>query len=171
MSDGGKGCRISDNLRTDDYVSEKLGISSRDTYRKEKYIVENQESLTPEDFADWDEGKLSTNKAFKKIKEEKEIKDLIESNLRQRVLGNTNPVKLGRCFEFLQKWYGIQYGNNQFCGSPNNSESITQKQLAEDDSVKYDIKETEKGIQAINVVRTSILITDGDDAYKITLLA
>lgn len=25
MSDGGKGCQISDNLRTDDYVSEKLG--------------------------------------------------------------------------------------------------------------------------------------------------
>lgn len=46
-------------------------------------------------------------------------------------MGNTNPVKLGRCLEFLQKWYGIQYGNNQFCGSPNNSESITQKQLAE----------------------------------------
>lgn len=32
--------------------------------------------------------------------EEKEVKDLIESNLRQRVLGNTNPVKLGRCFIF-----------------------------------------------------------------------
>ena len=45
------------------------------------------------------------------------------------------------------------------------------KELAEGDSVKYDIKETEKGVQAINVVRTSILITDGDDAYKITLLA
>ena len=45
------------------------------------------------------------------------------------------------------------------------------KALAEDDSVKYDIKETEKGVQAINVVRTSILITDGDEAYKITLLA
>lgn len=45
------------------------------------------------------------------------------------------------------------------------------KELAEGDSVKYDIKETEKSVQAINVVRTSILITDGDDAYKITLLA
>lgn len=60
-------CQKSDEgKRTDDYVSEKLGIGSRDTYRKEKYIVENQESLTPEDFADWDEGKLSTNKALKK---------------------------------------------------------------------------------------------------------
>lgn len=27
--------------RTDDIVSEKLGIGSRDTYRKEKYIVDN----------------------------------------------------------------------------------------------------------------------------------
>lgn len=43
--------------------------------------------------------------------EEKEIKDLIESNLRQRVLGNTNPVKLGRCFEFLNNYYGFHQGN------------------------------------------------------------
>ena len=41
MSDGGKGRQKSDNLRTDDSVAEKLGIGSRDTYRKEKYIVEN----------------------------------------------------------------------------------------------------------------------------------
>ena len=54
MSDGGKGRQKSDNLRTDDSVAEKLGIGSRDTYRKEKYIVENQNSLSPEDFADWD---------------------------------------------------------------------------------------------------------------------
>lgn len=48
--------------RTDDSVAEKLGFGSRDTFRKEKYIVENQESLSTDDFADWDEGKLSTNK-------------------------------------------------------------------------------------------------------------
>ena len=51
MSDGGKGCQNSDNLRTDDAVAKKLRIGSRDTYRKEKYITENQNSLTPEDFA------------------------------------------------------------------------------------------------------------------------
>ena len=34
--------------------------------------------------------------------EQKEIKDLIESNLKQRVAGNSNPVKLGRCFTFLK---------------------------------------------------------------------
>lgn len=67
MSDGGKGCQISDNLRTDDYVSEKLGIGSRDTYRKEKYIVDNQDSLSSEDFADWDEGRLSINEIYKTV--------------------------------------------------------------------------------------------------------
>lgn len=41
------------------------------------------------------------------------VKDLIESNLRQRVLGNTNPVKLGRCFDFLNKYYGFQNGGDR----------------------------------------------------------
>lgn len=40
-----------------------------------------------------------------------EIKDLIESNLRQRVLGNPNPIKMGRCFEFLNDYYGFHQGN------------------------------------------------------------
>jgi len=47
-------------------------------------------------------------------KKKKEIKDLIESNLLQRVLGNTNPVKLGRCFLFLNDWYGFIQGTNQY---------------------------------------------------------
>lgn len=38
-----------------DIVASKLGIGSGKQYEKEKYIVENQESLTLEDFADWDE--------------------------------------------------------------------------------------------------------------------
>ena len=57
---------------TRDVVASKLGIGSGKQYEKEKYIVENQSSLTPGDFSNWDEGKLSTNKAFMKIKEEKE---------------------------------------------------------------------------------------------------
>lgn len=58
--------------RTDEFVAYKLGIGKKDTYRKEKFIVENKESLSPTDFSDWDEGKLSTNKAFTRIKQEKE---------------------------------------------------------------------------------------------------
>ena len=36
--------------RTDEVVAEKLGIGSKETYRKEKYIYENQSTLPPEDF-------------------------------------------------------------------------------------------------------------------------
>lgn len=39
--------------------------------------------------------------------------DLLETNIRQRVLGNTNPVKLGRCFSFLNKWYGFKNGGDR----------------------------------------------------------
>lgn len=55
-------------VRTDEVVAEKLGIGSKENFRKEKYIYENQSSLPPEDFADWDEGRLSTNKAYQQIK-------------------------------------------------------------------------------------------------------
>lgn len=61
--------------RTDETVASKLGIGSSNTYRKEKYISDNRDSLTPEDFADWDEGRLSTNKAYLKIKAQLQEKD------------------------------------------------------------------------------------------------
>lgn len=69
MSNGGKGRLNSDNLRTDEIVASKLGIGGKDTYRKEKYIVDNQDLLSPEDFTNWDENKLSTNKAYTTLNE------------------------------------------------------------------------------------------------------
>lgn len=66
-----------------------------------------------------------------------ELGNLIESNLRQRVVGNANPIKLGKCFQFLNNWYGIQHGATSFQGnqhnevSPKVSESPNQEQLAE----------------------------------------
>lgn len=48
-------------------VSEQFGIS-HDTMRKEIAIVDNKELIPAEDFADWDEGKLSTNKVFQDLK-------------------------------------------------------------------------------------------------------
>lgn len=41
-----------------DIVADKLGVGSGRQLEKEEYIVANQSSLSPEDFADWDEGKL-----------------------------------------------------------------------------------------------------------------
>lgn len=45
------------------------------------------------------------------------------------------------------------------------------RELAEAEPVEYNVIDTDKGVQAINVVRTSLVITDGEEAYKITLLA
>lgn len=55
--------------RAKDKTAEQFGISGK-TMEKEISIVDNKEALTPSDFADWDEGRLSTNKAFQKIKAE-----------------------------------------------------------------------------------------------------
>lgn len=67
MSEGGKGVQISSPLKTRDAVSEQFGIS-HDTMTKEIAIVEHKDLIPPEDFADWDEGKLSTNKVFQSLK-------------------------------------------------------------------------------------------------------
>lgn len=56
--------------RADSATAEQFGIS-RDTMRRELFIADNADMLDPSDFADWDEGKLSTNKAYQRIKEAK----------------------------------------------------------------------------------------------------
>ncbi|WP_195761392.1 ParB/RepB/Spo0J family partition protein [[Clostridium] scindens] len=45
--------------------------------------------------------------------EDKILKDLIETNIRQRGIGNPNPVKLGRCIKELERIYGIQNGGDR----------------------------------------------------------
>ena len=65
------------------------------------------------------------------------VKALIETNVRQRGIGNPNPIKLGRCIKELERIYGIQHGSTSFQGnqynevSPKVSESPTQEQLAD----------------------------------------
>lgn len=53
--------------RSSDAVATILG-TNRETLRQEQFIENNSDLLDPADFADWDEGKLSTNKAFQRIK-------------------------------------------------------------------------------------------------------
>lgn len=61
--------------RARDKAAEQFGISGK-TMEKEISIVDNKDKLTPEDFADWDEGRLSTNKAYRKVKEKLEEQEL-----------------------------------------------------------------------------------------------
>ncbi len=53
--------------RARDKAAEQFGISGEQA-RKTLYVADNSELLDPADFADWDEGRLSTNKAFQRIK-------------------------------------------------------------------------------------------------------
>lgn len=39
-----------------------------------------------------------------------EIVDLIDTNIRQRGIGNPNPIKLGRYIKELERIYGIKEG-------------------------------------------------------------
>lgn len=62
--------------RTTDIVASKLGIGSGKQFEKEEYIVENKNALSSADFDDWDKNKLTTNKAYNKIKQKKYMKNL-----------------------------------------------------------------------------------------------
>lgn len=51
-------------------VAAELG-TSRTNMQREQKIIANSDLLDPADFAEWDEGKLSTNNAYQRIKEAK----------------------------------------------------------------------------------------------------
>lgn len=61
------GLKSDKGSRADDATAKQFGIG-RDTMRRELFISDNRDLLDPADFAEWDEGKLSTNKAFQRIK-------------------------------------------------------------------------------------------------------
>ena len=56
-------------------------------------------------------------------------KELIETNIKQRGLGNTNPIKLARCVVELEKLYGIRNGGDRK-SDVDNPHLISQKDLA-----------------------------------------
>lgn len=56
--------------------------------------------------------------------EDEILKQLIETNIRQRGIGNTNAIKLGRCIAELERIYGIKQGGdhgNQYTGGKSNN--------------------------------------------------
>ena len=61
--------------------------------------------------------------------EDELLKQLIETNIRQRGIGNPNPVKLGRCFKELERIYGVHNGNQL---SNNFKAEKTQEDIAEE---------------------------------------
>lgn len=55
---------------TRDVVAKAIGMG-HETFRQARVIADNADLLDPADFAEWDEGRLSTNKAYQRIKEAK----------------------------------------------------------------------------------------------------
>ena len=49
--------------------------------------------------------------------EDEILQDLLETNIRQRGIGNPNPVKLGRCIKELERIYGVRNGSSGGNGS------------------------------------------------------
>jgi ParB family chromosome partitioning protein len=67
--------------------------------------------------------------------EDEILKQLIETNIRQRGIGNANPVKFGRCIAELERIYGIKNGGDRVSESRTTngpSGQKTQAGLAED---------------------------------------
>ena len=68
MADGGRGGNFSTpSGKSRDKAAEQFGISGKQA-EKVMFVDDHRDMLDPADFADWDEGKLSTNKAFQRIK-------------------------------------------------------------------------------------------------------
>ena len=70
---------------------------------------------------------------------DKVIKDLIETNIRQRGDISSSSLKMGRIICELERIYGIKKGNNQY--SEDGRNATTQKDLAN----KLDIDEIKSG--------------------------
>ena len=65
--------------------------------------------------------------------EDKVLRDLIETNIKQRGIGNPNDTKMGYCVLELERIYGISHGNNRYTNkSGHNVNSKTQDELAEE---------------------------------------
>lgn len=63
--------------------------------------------------------------------EQQEIKDLIETNIRQRGDISSSSLKMGRIIKTLEECYGIKKGNNQHSEESDNVGKLTQKDIAE----------------------------------------
>jgi len=69
---------------TRNIVAAQLGTSATQL-RKAQAIADNRDLLDPADFADWDEGRLSTNKAYQRIKAAKEQAERERNQARQEL--------------------------------------------------------------------------------------
>lgn len=96
--------------------------------------------------------------------DDKVLKDLIETNIRQRGVGNTNPIKFGRCIKELERIYGIKHGGNRSNQSENIS-SCDKKQNELADELGIDVRTMQ------NYKKLTELIPELEDLVDTGILA
>lgn len=69
--------------------------------------------------------------------EDEILKCLIETNIRQRGIGNPNATKFGRCIQELERIYGIRQGGDRK-SNPQNADLKSQKDLAAELGISVD---------------------------------
>lgn len=99
--------------------------------------------------------------------EDEVLKQLIETNIRQRGVGNTNAVKLGRCIVELERIYGIAHGGDRKSSSHNdnlksqddlaNELEMSKSQLNRYKSLTDLIPELQEAVQSGKITATTAM--------------
>lgn len=91
-------------------------------------------------------------------------------NIRQRGIGNPNPVKLGRCIKELERIYDIHQGNgsNQYEQNPKLSDkaNMAQSDIAEMIGISVDTLNNYKN----SFIRLSATLTNSDSIFIIKVI-
>ena len=132
---------------TDKEIAKMAGVGT--VARFNKVMNSDDEELKKKVLAN----EVSINVGYEKV---------IETNIRQRGIGNPNPIKLGRCIKELERLYGIELGSNRY---EKNSHLKTQKQLADEMGMSVDTLQKYKMLADMipeldELVQTGIIILE-----------
>lgn len=142
MIKGGQGLPTLGSLNTNETVADKSGFGGKETFRKAKFIAENADE---ELIKDLDEKAISINKAYQKLKQEKD--DILKSKIedKQKYTNRLNELE--------------KYNNQLKVKSELDSKDIALKiKRLEEDKVLLErkVKLNEKEVQQYNELKKSI---------------
>ena len=140
---------IKKQTHTDKELAKMAGVGTGTVARFNKVMNSDDEELKKKVLAN----EVSINVGYEKV---------IETNIRQRGIGNPNPIKLGRCIKELERLYGIELGSNRY---EKNSHLKTQKQLADEMGMSVDTLQKYKMLADMipeldELVQTGIIILE-----------